>query len=286
MTTEADTCRMYVLPKLRGASWTDDQIREQVTFTDGRILITGKTTRRVKPRRADYLLRYRRDFHLAIVEAKQESKRPQDGLGQAKEYAQMLGLKFAYSTNGHGIVEFDFLTGKETVVDAFPTPDDLWSRLRRAEGIDDDRIADAVLTPYHHAPGWKLRYYQEIAINRSVQAILQKKRRVLVTMATGTGKTYVAFQIAYRLWTAKWNAKGTPNRRPKILFLADRSFLVDDPKDKDFAPFGEARHKIEGVAVESREMYFATYQSIARDERRPGLYRDYAQDFFDLIIVD
>lgn len=286
MTTEADTCRMYVLPKLRDAGWIDDQIREQVTFTDGRILITGKTTRRVKPRRADYLLRYRRDFHLAIVEAKRESKQPHDGLGQAKEYAQMLGLKFAYATNGHGIIEFDFLTGKETSLDAFPTPDDLWSRLRRAEGIDDDGIAAAVLTPYHHAPGWKPRYYQEIAVNRSVQAILQKKRRVLITMATGTGKTYVAFQIAYRLWSMKWNTRGEPGRKTRVLFLADRGFLVDDPKDKDFAPFGEARHKIEGEAVKSREMYFATYQAIARDERRPGLYRDYAPDFFDLIIVD
>src|SRR5205814_4438182 len=130
------------------------------------------------------------------------------------------------------------------------------------------------------------RYYQHIAINLTVQFLLRGVRRVLLTMATGTGRTVVAFHVCWKLWSSKWNAKGDPNSKPRILYLADRNFLVDDPKDKIFAPFGDARHKLEGgVAVLSRELYFATYQSIAKDERRPGLYREFPRDFFDLIIV-
>ena len=186
------------------------------------------------------------------------------------------------STN---IIEFDFLTGKETILNSFPSPADLWQRLRKEQAITDEQ-AEFLLTPFYLEAGRKPRYYQEIAINRSVQAILQGKKRVLLTMATGTGKTLVAFQICWKLWSSRWNRKGE-YRRPKILYLADRSVLVDDPKDKTFTPFGEARHKIEnGEVVKSREMYFALYQSIARDERRPGLYREYTTDFFDLIIVD
>jgi hypothetical protein len=142
-----------------------------------------------------------------------------------------------------------------------------------------------LLAPYYHLSGKPPRYYQEIAINRAVQAILQGKPRVLLTMATGTGKTIVAFQICWRLWNSRWNRTGDYGR-PRILYLADRNVLVDDPKDKIFAPFGDARWKIEGEANKYREMYFSTYQAIARDERRPGLYRDYSPDFFDLIIVD
>ena len=134
-------------------------------------------------------------------------------------------------------------------------------------------------------PGKPLRYYQEIAINRVICAILSGQNRVLLNMATGTGKTDVAFHICWKLWSTRWNRAGEP-RRPRILFLSDRSILVDDPKDKQFAPFGDARWKIQGEAIKSREMYFATYQAIARDERRPGLYRDYSPDFFDLVIVD
>jgi type I restriction enzyme R subunit len=131
-----------------------------------------------------------------------------------------------------------------------------------------------------------LRYYQEISVNRAVQATLQGRKRLLLTLCTGAGKTAVAFQICWKLWSARWNAKGSP-RKPKILFLADRNVLVDDPMAKDFSPFGEARHKISGrEAVQSRDMYFAIYQSIARDENRPGLYKEYARDFFDLIIID
>lgn len=183
-------------------------------------------------------------------------------------------------------MEFDFLTGRERTLDSFPTPKELWTRLRIGEKLRDDTTAERLLTPYNHLSGKSPRYYQEIAINRTVRSILQEKNRILLTMATGTGKTVVAFQICWKLWQARWNRTGE-YRRPKILYLADRSILIDDPKDKIFTPFGDARWKIEhGEVNKGREMYFAIYQAIAKDERRPGLYKEYARDFFDLIVVD
>ncbi|THJ14130.1 MAG: DEAD/DEAH box helicase [Nitrospira sp. CG24C] len=288
MINEADTCRKYVLPKLIAAGWDNDprSFTEQKTFTDGRIVLIGEKVRRRPQKRADYLLRYTRDFVIAVVEAKAAYKSPSDGMQQAKVYAEVLGLKFAYATNGHGIVEFDFLTGKERELESFPTPDELWQRLRVGEKLKDDTAAERLLTPYNHLSGKSPRYYQDIAINRTVQSILQGKRRILLTMATGTGKTVVAFQICWKLWQARWNRPGE-YRRPKILYLADRNILIDDPKDKIFTPFGDARWKIEnGEVNKGREMYFAIYQAIAKDEHRPGLYKEYARDFFDLIIVD
>lgn len=283
--SEADTCRKYVLPKLYDAGWNDDQISEQKTFTDGRIVVVGTKCYRKKPKRADYLLRYRRDFLIAVVEAKASYKNPGDGLQQAKEYAEFLGLKFAYSTNGHGIVEHDYLTGEDTDLAVFPSPDDLWQRIRQTENLTADASANRLISPCYHLSGKSPRYYQEIAINRTIQAILNGKGRILLNMATGTGKTIVVFQIIWKLWNTRWTRTGE-DRRPKILYLADRNILIDDPKDKIFTPFGDARWKIEGEAVKSREIYFAIYQAIAKDESRPGLYREYARDFFDLIIVD
>lgn len=284
MSNEADTCRKYILPKLYAAGWNDDQISEQKTFTDGRIVVVGKKVSRKPQKRADYLLRYKPDFMIAVVEAKASYMTPGAGLQQAMDYAQILGLKFAYATNGKGIVEHDFLTGEETELTEFPSPVELWRRLKAAQGINED-VGDKLLTPYYHLSGKSPRYYQEIAINRAVKAILQGKKRVLLTLATGTGKTVIAFQICWKLWSSRWNSKGQ-HRKPKILFLADRTVLIDDPKDKTFAPFGDARWKIEGEAIKSRDIYFSTYQAIAKDERRPGLYLDYPPDFFDLIIVD
>jgi len=222
---------------------------------------------------------------IGVVEAKPAFRNAGDGIQQAKEYAQTLGLKFAYSTNGKTIIEHNFLTGKETELTRFPSPDELWSRFKVSEGITDDVVSERLLAPGYRVPGKAPRYYQEIAINRVIKSILSGQKRILLTMATGTGKTFVAFQIVWKLWNSKWNTSGE-FRKPKVLYLADRNVLVDDPKDKMFAPLGDARHKIQGEAVKSREVYFATYQSIARDERRPGLYRDYPSTFFDLIIVD
>jgi len=290
MYSEADTCRKFVVPGLQAAGWDNEphSIAEQRYFTPGRIVVHGNQAKRKLGKRADYILRYTRDFPIAIVEAKAVYKHAADGLQQAKDYAQILGLKFAYATNGENIIEFDFLTGKErSDLKAFPAPAELWTRLRAAEQLSDGTAAQRLLTPANITTGKEPRYYQRIAIDRAIQAILQGKKRVLLTMATGTGKTDVAFQICWKLWSSKWNAKGDPSRKPRILYLADRNFLVDDPKDKTFSAFGDARHKIEGGnAVFSREMYFATYQSIAEDENRPGLYKQFAKDFFDLVLVD
>ncbi len=287
MANEADTCRKHVLPKLIESGWDSEphRINEQITFTDGRIVLAGNKVKRRPQKRADYLLRYTRDFLIAVVEAKADYLSAGDGLQQAKEYAEILGLKFAYATNGKEIVEFDYLSGQERLVSQFPSPEELWNRLHGGQTITAE-ASQRLLSPYYHHSGKSPRYYQEIAINRVVQSVLQGKKRNLLTMATGTGKTVVAFQICWKLWSARWNATGE-HRRPKILFLADRNILVDDPKDKIFAPFGDARWKIEGgEANKSREMYFAIYQSLAKDERRPGLYKEYKPDFFDFIIVD
>lgn len=287
MLNEADTCRLYVVPRLQAAGWDTDphRLNEQVPFTDGRIVVTGRTARRRPGKRADYILRYRPDVAIAVVEAKPTYATPSQGLQQAKDYAEILGLKFAYATNGHGIVEFDYLTGIEREIDTFPTPAELWQRLTTGEQLTPE-AAQQLLAPSYELSDKKPRYYQEIAINRAVQAVAQGRRRMLLTMATGTGKTFVAFQICWKLWSTRWNRTGE-YRRPRILFLADRNVLVDDPKDKTFGPFGEARWKIEnGIAQKGREMYFAIYQAIASDEHRPGLYKQYAPDFFDLIIVD
>jgi type I restriction enzyme R subunit len=286
--SEADTCRKFVIPKLQAAGWDNDphSIAEQRSITDGRIIPAGKGFVRKPPRRVDYLLRYERNFPLAVIEAKAAWKNAGEGLQQAKEYAEMLGLKFAYATNGHEILEFDYFTGKESLIHTYPTPAGLWGRYRAGNGIADDIIATRLLTPMNHIVAKGERYYQEIAINRAVEGILTGHRRQLLTMATGTGKTAVAFQICWKLWNARWNRTGE-YRRPKILYLADRNILIDQPKDGMFASFGDARWKIEGGVVNlGREMYFAIYQAIARDERRPGLYREFPQDFFDLVIVD
>lgn len=286
--TEADTCRKYVVPKLQAAGWDNDprSIAEQRTITDGRVIPVGKGFVRKPPKRVDYLLRYTRDFPLAVVEAKASYKVATDAVQQARTYAEMLGLKFAYATNGKEIIEIDYLKGTEVRIADFPKPEDLWQRYQAGSRLNTPEQIDHMLAPYNTVGGKTPRYYQDIAINRTVAAILAGKRRLLLTMATGTGKTTVAFQICWKLWSSRWNATGE-YRKPRILFLADRNILIDDPKDKDFSPFGDARHKIEsGEIIKSREMYFAIYQALAEDERREGLFRDYPPDFFDLIIVD
>jgi type I restriction enzyme R subunit len=284
MTSEADTCRRYVLPNLYAAVWSDDQIAQERYFTDGRIVPAGRGHVRKPGKRADYLLSYHPGYLVAVVEAKAAYKHPGQGMQQAIEYAQVLGLKFAYSTNGRGIEEFDLTTGRQTSLQAFPSPEELWQRQRADQKIGDTGVAEDLLFPFNRElrnPDGSVkrpRYYQEIAINRAVQSILQGQRRVLLTMATGTGKTFVAMQIAWKLWK-------TGHRR-RILYLADRNILVDQAKDRTFTPFGDAVHKIQRRPVKSREVYFAIYQAIADREDGPGIYRSYPPDFFDLIIVD
>ncbi|MBN8459380.1 MAG: DEAD/DEAH box helicase family protein [Verrucomicrobia bacterium] len=286
--TEADTCRKFVVPALQRAGWDCEphSIAEQRTITDGRIIPVGKGFVRKSPKRADYLLVFQRGFPLGVAEAKGAWKSAGAGLQQAKEYAEMLGLMFAYATNGLEIIEFDYFTGKETLLASFPTPDELWARYRAGRGIKDDAAAEKFLSPINTAVRKGERYYAQIAINRAVEGIVRGDRRQLITMATGTGKTAVAFQICWKLWNARWNPKDE-HRRPKILFLADRNLLVDHPKDGIFAAFGDARHKIEsGQVVKGREMYFAIYQALAGDANRAALHREFPRDFFDLVIVD
>jgi type I restriction enzyme R subunit len=283
--TEADTCRELVTPKLADAGWGNapHAIGEQRTFTNGRIIVTGGRVRRGKQRRADYLLYYRRDYPLAVVEAKELGLPAETGVQQAREYAEILGLKFAYATNGHRIIEIDYTAGTEREVDRFATPAELWQRLTTATAIPAPATAH-LIEPFNLVSGKVPRYYQQIAINRVIEAILLGQQRVLATLATGTGKTAVAFQVCWKLWSSRWNRTGV-YRRPKILFLADRNLLVDDPMAKMFAPFGDARHKITGADVsQSRDMYFGIYQALSTASE--DVFRQYRPDFFDLIVID
>lgn len=285
--TEADTCRKYVTPRIIEAGWdnTPYSFTEQVTITDGRITVIANKPKRGTPKRPDYILRYRPDYAIAVVEAKKYGTPAAEGLQQAKDYAQILDLKFAYATNGSEIIEYDFLTGIQQTVWEFPTPEELWQRLQ-VNGQVTEKSEKHLLEPAWFEGKRRPRYYQEIAINRTINAITNGQHRVLLTMATGTGKTFVAFQICWKLWRSRWNRSGD-HRKPRILFLADRNVLVDDPYSKDFAVFGDARYKIErGQIVKSREMYFAIYQAIAKDEAKPGLYKKLPPDFFDLILID
>lgn len=284
--TEADTCREYVTPALRQAGWADAPhvIGEQRQITAGRILLVGGKARRAKRRAADYILYLRRDFPIAVVEAKKHALPAENGVQQAREYAEMLGLRFAYATNGKRIIEIDYTEGTERDIDRYPTPEELWQRLDGEVKLAPAQ-AEQWLEPYNLEAGKIPRYYQDIAIRRVVQAILQGQKRVLVTLATGTGKTSVAFQVCWKLWHSRWNREGAW-RRPKILFLADRNILVDDPKDKDFSVFGDARHKITSANPSlARDVYFGIYQSLTHGEGE-DLFRQYRPDFFDLIIID
>lgn len=284
--TEADTCREFVTPALQRAGWSQvpHAIGEQHAITAGRILLAGGKARRAKLRRADYILYLRRDFPIAVVEAKEVGLPAENGVQQAREYAEMLSLRFAYATNGRRIIEIDYTTGAEREVTKYPTPDELWHRLNGEANLPEP-ATDHLLEPYNLVSGKVPRYYQDIAIRRVIEAILLGQKRVLVTLATGTGKTCVAFQVCWKLWNSRWNRTGE-HRRPKILFLADRKILVDDPKDKMFAPFGDARHKITSADPSlARDMYFGIYQSLTNGDD-DDLFRQYRPDFFDLIIVD
>lgn len=283
--TEADTCREHVTPALQKAGWGAEPcaIGEQRQITDGRILLIGGKVRRAKVRKPDYILYYRRDFPIAVVEAKEIGLPAENGVQQAREYAEMLKLRFAYATNGVRIIEIDYITGTEREVERYPTPEELWARLNQSTGLAE-AAQKTLLEPYNLASGKPPRYYQDATIRKVVEAILSGKPRVLATLATGTGKTNVAFQVCWKLWSSGWNRKGE-YRKPKILFLADRNILVDDPKDKDFIHFGDARHKISaGDPSQARDMYFGIYQALTSASE--DVFRQYSPDFFDLIIID
>ena len=290
MSNETNTCRRYVEPKLREALWESEphDYTEQYYFTAGKIIPRNKRKRRRERKFVDYLLLYKSEYPIAVVEAKKKAKTPDEGLEQAINYAKLLGVKFAYSTNGKGIVEFDFITGKQSdVMEAFPTPSQLWTRLTgEADEQIKTEVAEKLVTSMFPTSGKPPRYYQRNAIYAAISAIIKGQKRLLLTMATGTGKTSVAFQICWMLTSMKWNAAFEP-RPPRILFLADRNILVDDPINKDFSAFEEEKiYKIQREAKKGRDLYFAIYQAIAEDNFRSGLYKEYSPDYFDLIIVD
>ncbi len=265
-------------------------------MTDGKIVPVphrgprARDHRRARPLRADYVLEVEPGFAVAAVEAKREYKLPGDGLQQAMRYAQMLDLPFAYSTNGKGIVEHDYDTGAERELVDFPSPDELWRRYRAWKGIVDDSVAETLLLPFNRdlrLPDGRVkepRYYQQVAIERALQAILSERRdRILLTLATGTGKTFLALQIIWKLWSSGWRAE----RRPRILYLADRNILVDQPIAREFRPvFGDAVWKVRGEAKTGREIYFALYQALADSGEALGVFRDYPSAYFDLIVVN
>jgi type I restriction enzyme, R subunit len=286
--SEEDTRIIRIDPKLDSAGWVDKEktwmIRREKWLTDGRVIPDGKSGKRLKRKRADYVLYYGRDYPIAIVEAKQRFKSSMDGMDQAINYAEMIGVKFAYSTNGETIEEWDLTTQKQTTVAEFPTPQQLWNRLHSENKVPDDK-KELILKPFNrqsNSPEGGIiepRYYQEQAVNNALSAIFRGQKQILLTLATGTGKTYIAFQIAWRLWNAT-------EPKPKILFLTDRDALLKQAHDKDFAPFDNARKRIRGKKAESHDMYFALYQALDIEKEEVELYRQYDPDFFDYVIID
>lgn len=290
--TEQDICSQFVRPAIESAGWDSyTQIREQVTFTAGRISIHGKTVARGERKRADFVLYYKNNFPIAIVEAKDAKHTAGSGLEQAKQYAEILNIPFAYSTNGIEFVEFDFLTGKETTIslDELPTPAELFRRYTTAKDYNEQQ-KELVIQDYFIDPSGKgPRYYQQNAINKVVEAIAEGKNRLLLVMATGTGKTYTAFQIIYRLWKSR--------AKKRILFLVDRTALAQQTMQGDFKHFGGAMTRIKnGTADKAYEIYVALYQGLTgnsgaesdseAEEEQKKLFQEFSPDFFDLIIVD
>ena len=279
--SERDICTKYITPALVKAGWDiKRQIREEVTFTDGRIIVRGNVTTRGKRKRADYILYYKSNLPIAVVEAKDNKHSIGDGMQQAINYADILDLQFAYSSNGDGFIEHDMKSGteREISLEEFPSPEELWNRYKGIKKITPEQ--EKIITePYYFAQGDKTpRYYQRIAVNRTIEAIVKGKNRILLVMATGTGKTYTAFQIIHRL-----RASGA---KKKILFLADRNILVDQTKQNDFKPFQKVMTKVENRTMDSSyEVFLALYQQLSGAEDLE-VFKQFSPDFFDLIIID
>lgn len=279
--SEEDVKNIYITPSIDNKNWDiKTQIRMEVPFTDGKVIVRGNITARGTAKKADYILYTKANNPIAVVEAKKNTLQVGTGMQQAIEYAQILDIPFAYSSNGEGFLEHDMLTGKEKELqmDEFPTPEELWNRYKQAKEItaDEEKI---ITEPYYYKEGEKHpRYYQRIAINRTTEAIAKGRKRLLLVMATGTGKTYTAFQIIYRLWKSK--------QKKKILYLADRNILIDQTMSQDFQPFGNSMTKIENKKMDSSyEIYMALYQQLT-DGCGMDIFKQFKEDFFDLIIVD
>lgn len=306
--SERDICTKFITPTLQRAGWDiARQVREEYSFTKGRVIVRGKMAARGKARRADYLLSVKPNVPVAVIEAKDNRHSMGDGLQQAIGYAQALDVPFAISSNGDGFVLHDRTGMADQVetsfgLDAFPSPDELWRRYAAWRGLDAPEAEEAFLHPYYEDGSGKApRYYQVNAINAATAAIARGQDRVLLVMATGTGKTYTAFQIIHRLWKS--------GRKKRILFLADRNILVDQTMVNDFRPFGGAMAKLSTnaktierdsgetvsltLAVDKKrridpsyEIYLGLYQALTGKEERDKLFKELSPDFFDLIVVD
>jgi type I restriction enzyme R subunit len=275
---EADTRAKIIDPKIKQSGWTEDFIAREFYFTDGKIFLVGDEAKRKEPKKADYILYYNDALPLAVVEAKEEGKPAVSGMQQAKEYAERLDILFAYSTNGHQIEEFDFVLNTQKTIEAFPTQDELYQRYLTAKSLNSESVAPLATTYNKQTFNANPRYYQQVAIRRALEAITKGQKRILLNLATGTGKTTIAFQIAWKLKQAK--------QIRRVLFLADRNVLRDQAFNT-FEPFGNARGYIEeGQAPTARDIYFSIYQAMWSEKDGKRIFEQYPKNFFDLIIID
>lgn len=284
--SERDICTKYITPAICASGWDlQTQVREEVSFTKGRIIVRGKLHTRGEQKRADYILYYKSNIAIAIIEAKDNKHSLGSGMQQALNYAEILNIPFVFSSNGDGFLLHD-RTGNaaqpesELTLEQFPAPENLWKRYCEWKGIETVAGRKAIEMPYYDdGKGRAPRYYQANAINNTVEAVAKGQQRILLVMATGTGKTYTAFQIIWRLWKS-----GTKKR---ILFLADRNILVDQTKNNDFKPFGKAMTKISKRQIDkSYEIYLSLYQAVSGSEEDKNIYKQFSPDFFDLIVID
>ena len=283
--SERDICTKFVVPALQSAGWDiQHQVREEHFFTAGQVLVKGKTVRRGKRKFADFLLSLKPNMPLALIEAKDNNHSIGSGMQQGLDYARTLDIPFVFSTNGDAFLFHDRLTTsgpieQELPLDQFPSPSDLWDRYCQAKKINQAKLPLITQDYYSDGSGRSPRYYQTIAINRVVEAVSNGKKRALLVMATGTGKTFTAFQIIWRLWKS-----GAVKR---ILFLADRNILVDQTKTNDFKPFGSAMTKISNRKIDkSYEIYLSLYQAVSGTDEEKDIYKQFSPDFFDLIVID
>ncbi|RNI27381.1 DEAD/DEAH box helicase [Rufibacter immobilis] len=283
--SERDICTKFITPALVAAGWDiQKQVREEWSFTDGRIIVRGQKYTRGKQKRADYVLIYKSTL-LAIIEAKENNHSVGAGMQQAKDYAAILDIPFVYSSNGDAFLEFDSTKEEgqvetEIPLSGFPSPEELWQRYAAFKGLSQPQQEIVKEENHKDETGLAPRYYQQIAINRTIEAVARGEKRLLLVMATGTGKTYTAFQIIWRLWKAK-----TVKR---VLYLADRNILVDQTKTGDFRPFGsDIMTKIQNREVDkSYQIYFALYQGLTGSEEEKNVFKQFSRDFFDLVVVD
>lgn len=283
--SERDICTKFITPAVQAAGWNiQTQVREEVSFTKGRVLVRGKLSSRGERKRADYVLYYKPNLPIAIIEAKDNNHSVGDGMQQALDYAEALNVPFVYSSNGDAFLEHDqtVTSGQRErpiALSDFPSPEVLWQRYLQWKQLSPNQERLVTQDYYTDGSGKTPHYYQLNAINRTVEAIARGQNRILLVMATGTGKTYTAFQIIWRLWRS-----GT---RKRILFLADRNILVDQTRTNDFKPFGQAMTKITNRQVDTAyEIYLALYQAVSGTDEAQNIYKQFSRDFFDLVVVD